>query len=83
MSFLEWGAQAVTMGNHTWDNRDIFEFIDGAKYLVRPANFPAGTPGEGLKFLKLNQLEIAVINLQARTFMPALDCPFQKAEELD
>ncbi len=80
--FLEWGAQAVTMGNHTWDNRDIFEFIDKAKYLVRPANFPVGTPGEGLKFLKLNQLEIAVINLQARTFMPALDCPFQKAEEL-
>ena len=80
--FLAWGAQAVTMGNHTWDNREIFQFIDGAKYLVRPANFPNGTPGEGLKFLKLNQLEIAVINLQARTFMPALDCPFKKADEL-
>lgn len=80
--FLEWGAQAVTMGNHTWDNREIFQFIDHAKNLVRPANFPKGTPGEGLKYLKLNQLEIAVINLQARTFMPALDDPFQKAEEL-
>lgn len=81
-SFLEWGAQAVTMGNHTWDNRNIFEFIDEAKYLVRPANFPQGAPGEGLRFLKVNQKEVAVINLQARTFMPALDCPFQKAEEL-
>jgi metallophosphoesterase (TIGR00282 family) len=81
-SFLEWGAQAVTMGNHTWDNRDIFNFIDEAKYLVRPANFPDGVPGEGMKFLKLNQHEIAVINLQARTFMPDLDCPFKKAEEL-
>lgn len=80
--FLEWGAQAVTMGNHTWDNREIFEFIDDAKYLVRPGNFPEGTPGEGLKFLKLNQLEIAVINLQARTFMAPLDDPFLKAEEL-
>ncbi|MDQ7865057.1 TIGR00282 family metallophosphoesterase [Peribacillus frigoritolerans] len=80
--FSEWGAQAVTMGNHTWDNRDIFNFIDEAKYLVRPANFPEGVPGEGMKFLKLNQHEIAVINLQARTFMPDLDCPFKKAEEL-
>lgn len=81
-SFLEWGAQAVTMGNHTWDNRNIFEFIDEAEYLVRPANFPQGAPGEGLRFLKVNQQEVAIINLQARTFMPALDCPFQKAEEL-
>ncbi|MDQ0216999.1 TIGR00282 family metallophosphoesterase [Peribacillus cavernae] len=80
--FLEWGAQAVTLGNHAWDNRDVFEFIGNAKYLVRPANFPAGTPGEGLKFLKWNQLEIAVINLQARTFMPSLDCPFIKADQL-
>ncbi|CAH0346112.1 TIGR00282 family metallophosphoesterase [Bacillus sp. CECT 9360] len=80
--FLEWGAQAVTLGNHAWDNRDIFEFIESAKYLVRPANFPAGTPGEGLKFLKWNTFEIAIINLQARTFMPPLDCPFVKAEEL-
>lgn len=80
--FLEWGAQAVTMGNHTWDNREIFQFIDQAKYLVRPANFPSGTPGEGIKYVRLNQLEIAVINLQARTFMQALDCPFKKADEL-
>ncbi|RFU61602.1 TIGR00282 family metallophosphoesterase [Peribacillus glennii] len=80
--FLEWGAQAVTLGNHAWDNRDIFEFVDKAKYLVRPANFPAETPGEGLKFLKWNQYEIAIINLQGRTFMPPLDCPFAKADEL-
>ncbi|PLT31620.1 TIGR00282 family metallophosphoesterase [Peribacillus deserti] len=80
--FLENGAQAVTLGNHSWDNRDIFEFIDNAKYLVRPANFPEGTPGEGIKFLKYNQSEVAVISLQGRTFMPELDCPFRKADEL-
>jgi metallophosphoesterase (TIGR00282 family) len=80
--FLEQGAQAVTLGNHAWDNREIFEFIDSAKYLVRPANFPKGTPGKGLVFLKFNQLEVAVINLQGRTFMSPLDCPFQKADEL-
>lgn len=80
--FLEYGAQAVTMGNHTWDNREIFEFIDDAKYLVRPANFPKGAPGNGLAFLKINDLEIAVINLQGRTFMNPIDDPFQKADEL-
>jgi 2',3'-cyclic-nucleotide 2'-phosphodiesterase len=80
--FLEQGAQAVTLGNHAWDNREIFEFIDDAKYLVRPANFPKGTPGKGLVFLKFNQLEVAVINLQGRTFMSPIDCPFQKADEL-
>jgi 2',3'-cyclic-nucleotide 2'-phosphodiesterase len=81
--FLEWGAQAVTLGNHAWDNRDIFEFIDDAKYLVRPANFPEGAPGQGMKFLKLNQLEIAIINLQGRTFMnAAIDDPFHTAERL-
>ncbi|WP_075980854.1 TIGR00282 family metallophosphoesterase [Bacillus massilinigeriensis] len=80
--FLEAGAQAVTLGNHTWDNREVFEFIDKAKYLVRPANFPEGNPGKGMTFIKLNQYEIAVINLQGRTFLPANDCPFRKADEL-
>lgn len=42
--FLQDGADVITMGNHTWDNRDIFEFIDGAKKMIRPANFPPGTP---------------------------------------
>ena len=44
--FLEAGAQAVTLGNHTWDNREIFEFIDDAKYLVSPANFPENNSWE-------------------------------------
>jgi 2',3'-cyclic-nucleotide 2'-phosphodiesterase len=81
-SFLEVGAQAVTLGNHSWDNRDIFEFIDKAKYLVRPANFPEDVPGTGITYLKINQDEVAIINLQGRTFMPAIDCPFKKADEL-
>ena len=70
------------LGNHTWDNREIFEFIDEAKYLVRPANFPEDNPGKGIVYLKMNQVEVAVINLQGRTFMPPNDCPFQKADEL-
>ncbi|WP_428908593.1 TIGR00282 family metallophosphoesterase [Niallia sp. Krafla_26] len=80
--FLEIGAQAVTLGNHTWDNREIFEFIDHAKYLVRPANFPENNPGQGIVYLKMNSEEIAVISLQGRTFLAANDCPFQKADQL-
>nr|WP_263327942.1 TIGR00282 family metallophosphoesterase [Neobacillus sp. Marseille-Q6967] len=80
--FLGHGAQAVTLGNHAWDNKEIFEFIENAKNMVRPANFPEGTPGKGLGFFKVNDVEIAIINLQGRTFMPPLDCPFKKADEL-
>ena len=80
--FLEWGAQAVTLGNHAWDKKEIFDFIDKAKYLVRPANLPEEVPGTGIVYLKVNQDEVAVINLQGRTFLPAIDCPFKKADEL-
>ncbi|PTO35557.1 TIGR00282 family metallophosphoesterase [Enterococcus mundtii] len=80
--FLQDGVDVVTMGNHTWDNRDIFEFIDDAKKMVRPANFPEGTPGQGIVFVKVNQLELAVINMQARSFMVDLDDPFRKMSEL-
>ena len=80
--FLESGANAVTLGNHTWDHKEIFEFIDDAKNMVRPANFPEGTPGKGITYIRWNALQVAVINLQGRTFIPPLDCPFKKAEEL-
>jgi 2',3'-cyclic-nucleotide 2'-phosphodiesterase len=80
--FLEAGAQVVTLGNHTWDNREIYEFIDEAKYLVRPANFPENNPGKGIVYIKMNQHEIAVINLQGRIFLPPSDDPFKKADEL-
>ncbi|AXI09148.1 TIGR00282 family metallophosphoesterase [Oceanobacillus zhaokaii] len=80
--FLEWGAQVITMGNHTWDKKEIFEFIDDAKYMIRPANFPEGTPGKGLVFVNINGVEVAVINMQGRTFLSAIDDPFRKIDEL-
>jgi len=80
--FLQDGVDVVTLGNHTWDNKEIFEFIGDAKKMLRPANFPEGTPGQGMVFVKVNQLELAVINMQARVFMADIDDPFRKAEEL-
>lgn len=81
-NFLSWGAQVITLGNHAFNKRDIFEFIEDAKYLIRPANFPMNNPGKGLVFININGTEVAVINLQGRTFMPAIDDPFLKVDEL-
>lgn len=81
-NFLSWGAQIITLGNHAWNKKEIFEFIDDAPYLIRPANFPEGNPGYGLAYVNINGTEVAVINLQGRTFMPAIDDPFLKADEL-
>ncbi|MFM1650898.1 TIGR00282 family metallophosphoesterase [Brevibacillus sp. B_LB10_24] len=78
----EHGVHAITLGNHTWDNKEVFSFIDDDQRIVRPANFPAGTPGTGLAFVKTSAGEAAIINLQGRTFLPPLDCPFVTADQL-
>lgn len=80
--FFDWGIHCLTMGNHTWANKDIFEFIDDEGRLIRPANFPEGNPGSGMVKLQAAGKELVVINLQGRTFLPAIDCPFQKASQI-
>ncbi|PZD93390.1 TIGR00282 family metallophosphoesterase [Paenibacillus sambharensis] len=80
--FFEWGVHGITMGNHTWDNKDIFEWIDDEPRLVRPANFPPGAPGQGSALIKANGKSLGIINLQGRTFLPPIDCPFRAADEL-
>ena len=79
---LDWGANAITLGNHAWDKKEIFDFIEDAPHMIRPANFPIGTPGKGMTFLKVDNQELAVINAQGRTFLPAIDDPFRKLEQL-
>jgi metallophosphoesterase (TIGR00282 family) len=80
--FFDWGVHGITMGNHTWDQKDIFDFIDDEARMVRPANFPHGTPGRGHTIVKAGGKELVIINLQGRTFLPPLDCPFQKADRI-
>ena len=73
----------ITMGNHTWDKKEIVEFIDHEPYLIRPANYPPGTPGKGSVVVKLkNNLKVGIINLSGRVFLSPLDCPFRTAEEI-
>lgn len=76
------GADVVTSGNHVWDKKDIFAFVDEEPFLVRPANYPEGTPGKGYCIFPFKATNIAVLNLSGRSFMPTLDCPFQKADEV-
>lgn len=76
------GADIVTSGNHVWDKKDVFDFIEDEPFLVRPANYPEGTPGKGYCIFPFKARNIAVVNLSGRSFMPPLDCPFQKAEEI-
>lgn len=76
------GADVVTAGNHVWDKKDVFAFVDDEPFLVRPANYPDGTPGKGYCIFPFKAANIAVMNLSGRSFMPVLDCPFQKADEI-
>jgi metallophosphoesterase (TIGR00282 family) len=77
--FYNSGVDAITMGNHTWDNKDIYSFIDSDKRLIRPANYPKNTPGRGASMIQDQQgRSVLVVNLLGRVFMhPTLDCPFE------
>src|SRR5881296_62833 len=79
---LEAGADVMTSGNHIWDKREIVEYITKENLLLRPANFPAGTPGVGHVTVKAGPHRVAVVNLMGRVFMSAIDCPFRKADEI-
>ena len=80
---LEHHVNVVTLGNHSFSNHDIYNFIDDAKNLIRPINYPNTVPGQGYVTVKYNNLTITVFQVMGRTFMnSSLDCPFQKTEEL-
>ncbi|MCM3637807.1 TIGR00282 family metallophosphoesterase [Sporosarcina luteola] len=79
---LRSGVDVVTMGNHTWDQKEIYDFIDETDYLIRPANFSDDAPGRGMTTITKNGVTLSVINLHGRTFLPPHGDPFDKAEEL-
>ena len=82
-ALLSGGADVVTTGNHVWDRKDIYDFIDREPFLLRPANYPEeNCPGQGHCIYPYKAKNIGVINLEGRTFMQPLDNPFAKAEEV-
>ncbi|GHP12617.1 metallophosphoesterase [Lentilactobacillus fungorum] len=77
------GVDVVTLGNHAWSNNEILDFIDDAKRLIRPYNFPKQTtPGKGYTMVNVNGSQLAVLNFQGRVFMDNLDDPFTLADDL-
>lgn len=75
--FIDAGADAVTLGNHSWDQREALVFIERAPRLVRPLNYPVGTPGRGAALVDAkNGKRALVINALGRIFMDPLDDPF-------
>lgn len=80
---LEHHINVVTLGNHSFANHDIFNFIDDAKNLIRPLNYPKGVPGKGFVTINYNNLKITIFQVMGRTFMnTSLDCPFETTENL-
>src|SRR6476469_3633793 len=79
--FIDAGADAITLGNHSWDQREALVFIERAPKLIRPINFPPGTPGRGVALVEArNGARVLVINVLGRIFMDPLDDPFGAAE---
>ena len=79
--FLDAGADAVTLGNHAFDQRDALVFIERQDRLIRPLNYPSGTPGRGTGLYRArNGAEVLVMQGMGRVFMPELDCPFRAIE---
>lgn len=69
------GADCITLGNHTWANKEVFRLIDDMR-IVRPFNYPMGTAGQGFATFQVKGERITVINALGRVFMEPLDCPF-------
>jgi metallophosphoesterase (TIGR00282 family) len=77
------GLDVLTTGNHVWDKKEIYEYLATQPRLLRPANYPEGTPGRGVYIARgRNAVSCAVINLQGRTYMPNTDCPFRQADRI-
>jgi 2',3'-cyclic-nucleotide 2'-phosphodiesterase len=78
---LDVGIDAITLGNHAWDQKEALVFIERAPRLVRPINYPAGTPGRGAALIEAkNGARVFVVNAMGRIFMDPLDDPFAAVE---
>lgn len=76
------GADAITLGNHAYHKKEIYEYLDRGRPIVRPANLPPQAPGVGLTFVEKSGIRLAVINLCGRVFLDGYDDPFREVDHL-
>ena len=80
-AFFAAGADVITLGNHAWDRREIIPYLEEEKRVIRPANFPPGTPGQGAVVVEVRGGRKAlVMNVMGRLFMDPLDDPFRAVQ---
>jgi hypothetical protein len=76
------GVDAITMGNHTWEKKELVQKIALFEKLVRPANYPPGVPGSDMLVVDVKGVKVGIANLLGRVFMQCVDCPFQASERV-
>ncbi|MDI9508007.1 MAG: TIGR00282 family metallophosphoesterase [Bacilli bacterium] len=81
--YLEQGVTVVTLGNHAFENRGIFNYIEEVDNVIRPYNFPENSPGKGYATFRRNNLTVTVMQMIGKVYMSEENsCPFAKTEEL-
>jgi metallophosphoesterase (TIGR00282 family) len=80
--FFDAGADAITLGDHTWGQKEFAGQIGGLDRVVRPANFAAECPGKGWCMVQMPTFRFAIINMQGRVFMQSVDCPFKALDRV-
>jgi 2',3'-cyclic-nucleotide 2'-phosphodiesterase len=81
-NFYKSGVNVITSGNHIWQKKEIFNYLESEKYLLRPENYPKSVPGKGHCIFNIKDTDVCVINLQGRKHMFDLRCPFLVAREV-
>jgi len=81
VEMLAYGVDAITTGNHVWKKKEMAPFLMEEKRVVRPLNYPPGTPGFGYTILRKNHMSLRVANIEGRIFMGTIDCPFRAMSE--
>lgn len=76
------GVDIMTSGNHIFDKKEVFTFIENTPYLLRPINYPEGVPGKGYGVYKKGDREIAVLNVIGRVLLGEFDCPIRTTEKI-
>lgn len=74
------GVNIITTGNHIWDNWKSRPLLTKNDRVLRPMNYPPGNPGRSFKILEIEGTQVAVLQLQGRTYMQTIDCPFRASE---
>lgn len=77
---LEMGADAITLGNHAYRHREVYEYLDREERVVRPANYPKGSPGRGFTVVERDGMRLGVVNLSGLLFLQAVRSPFAEAD---